>query len=161
MPRTLSARLTIELKAVRKDLRGELKHVTDEDLDWAPAEGMKSYRALLTEIGAMQAETAIALLESRIPDWGESESRVTGETLEQLLMSLDGMLGLLLVWLESASDEDLMRSIEVPEDWVWMFGTRHVEHVELLRWIARHEYYHLGQIVTYNWIRGFDPYKPN
>jgi len=32
-----------------------------------------------------------------------------------------------------------------------------VEPEELLRWVVRHEYYHLGQMITYQWQRGKNP----
>jgi hypothetical protein len=34
-----------------------------------------------------------------------------------------------------------------------------LEPEEALRWIAMHEYYHLGQIITYRWSQGFSPFS--
>ena len=33
-----------------------------------------------------------------------------------------------------------------------------IEPEELVRWVCRHEYYHLGQIIIYRWMQGDNPY---
>lgn len=148
----------MELKQIRADLRKELAPVQDIDLDWAPKEGMKSYRALLKEIGAIQVETSIFVREGRVPPWEEAESYVTGDTVAQIVASLDHLLDELVEFLSGQTDADFDRFLDV-KDWEWFFGTSQIEPDEMVRWVARHEYYHLGQIVTYNWMRGLDPYK--
>jgi hypothetical protein len=55
------------------------------------------------------------------------------------------------------SDYELAEAIPVPSGWAPFVGDTTLEREELFRWLARHEYYHLGQIVTYRWIQGFDP----
>jgi hypothetical protein len=34
-----------------------------------------------------------------------------------------------------------------------------IEPEETVRWITRHEDYHLGQIISYRWLLGDDPYQ--
>lgn len=29
----------------------------------------------------------------------------------------------------------------------------------MVRWVARHEYYHLGQLIYNRWLLGYNPYK--
>lgn len=157
MARALSERLIHELTSIREELKHELERVSDAELDWAPSEGMKSYRAQIQEIGAMTAETTTVLTEGRIPSWEEAEAKVRGESVAELVASLDETLATLLSHLRAGFCEE---RIAIPEEWEAFFGTAILEPEELVRWIARHEYYHLGQIVTYNWIRGKNPYKP-
>ena len=59
MARSLRDRIQHELESIRKELEEDVRQITD--LDYAPAEGMKSYRALLNEIGAMEYESATML----------------------------------------------------------------------------------------------------
>jgi hypothetical protein len=157
MSRSRIERLLFELDQVRRELRTEAKYI--DDIDWAPTPDMKSYRALLLEVGAMQAETFVMLSERRIPEWSESESLVAGDTVSDKLSSLDTTLEKIKMVLMATKDDALEATVTVPHEWVASFGAREVEIEEFVRWVARHEYYHLGQIVSYNWIRGINPYK--
>jgi hypothetical protein len=46
--------------------------------------------------------------------------------------------------------------VPVPKEWEVYWGSA-IEPEEVARWIARHEYYHLGQIISYRWILGDNP----
>jgi hypothetical protein len=61
-------------------------------------------------------------------------------------------------YLRGCSEDDLETPIAVAEDWHQYMGAE-IEPEEFVRWICRHAYYHLGQIVSYRWIQGNDPYK--
>lgn len=61
-------------------------------------------------------------------------------------------------YLNGASDEQLRSPIAMPEEWHQYFGPS-VEPEELIRWVARHEYYHLGQLIIYRWLLGDNPYQ--
>src|SRR5579862_6035532 len=145
MGRRLGERLSFEAEQIRKELRKEISKVSEADLDWAPAEGMKSYRALLKEIGAMQVESTILVDEGWLPSYEQAEERITGATVEQLMASLDENHRQLLGYLAKVEDSVLNDPIEVPKDWEGFFGTTQLEPEELVRWICRHEYYHQGQ----------------
>jgi uncharacterized damage-inducible protein DinB len=51
-------------------------------------------------------------------------------------------------------EEQLQTPIPLPPMWYQYFGGATViEPEELVRWIAKHEYYHLGQLYTYLFLR--------
>lgn len=157
MSRALRDRLIHELQSIRKEL---IEAVTPiEDLDYAPAEGMKAYADLLKEIGAMEAESSIFLRTGNVPKWQDAKACVTGSTTKEILESFQQIRSDLLEWLNPTDDEHLRAPIPIPEDWWDFFGDQEIEREELLRWVARHEYYHLGQIVSYRWVQGFNPYE--
>lgn len=158
MPRPLCERLEHELTSVRRELLESIEPLGDDDLDFAPSEGMKSYRALLREIGAMEIESAILLTENRIPTWEEAESHGSGTTVAEMLSSLSRIRERTLGFLQGKSEQELRTPRSVPESWAEYFGDSELEAEELIRWIVRHEYYHHGQIVSYRWIQGFNPY---
>src|SRR5688572_24129703 len=156
MARMLRDRLIFELESIRKELIDTVSPVTD--LDYAPAEGMKPYDVQLREIGAMEAESSILLRTGRVPTWEECEACITGTTTEAILASLAEVRRKFIDWLSAVEDEHLREPIPIPEEWWSYLGDRELEREELVRWVARHEYYHLGQIIIYRWIQGHNPY---
>jgi hypothetical protein len=63
-----------------------------------------------------------------------------------------------LTYLRDCTEERLETPIPLPEAWYEYFGgARVIEPEELMRRVARHEYYHLGQLITYRWQRGNSP----
>jgi hypothetical protein len=159
MARPLRDRLIFELNQIRDELRDTVAPIPTAELDYVPHEGMKGYRAQLIEIGAMLAESVVFLTTGKVPEWKDCEARVKGNTAAELLASLDSHGSELLHYLESSSDEDLLEVLPIPADWEWCFGTGLIEREELVRWVARHEYYHLGQIIAFRWSQGHNPYK--
>jgi hypothetical protein len=159
MARPLRDRLLHELDSIRNELIETISSLSKTDLDFAPRDGMKGYRALLIEIGAMEAESSILIRTGRVPEWSESESYVKGESVAELLESLAAIRQDLRAHIDQADEAELARQIPIPEEWWSFIGDSEIEVEELLRWVARHEYYHLGQIITYRWIQGNNPYR--
>jgi uncharacterized damage-inducible protein DinB len=75
------------------------------------------------------------------------------------MKALDEIRADTLDYLKAASDEALTTPVGLPESWHQYFGGPVVEPEELVRWIGMHEYYHMGQLIAYRWIRGDNPYK--
>jgi uncharacterized damage-inducible protein DinB len=159
MARPLRDRLVFELTSVRNELLDCVTPILDFDLDYSPARGMKTYRVQLKEIGAMEAESSILLRTGRAPEWGEAEAHMTGETMSDLLESLARIRNETLAYLSDSDETSLRNPIPLPEAWWSSLGDRTLEAEELIRWISRHEYYHLGQIIAYRWIQGHNPYQ--
>jgi len=157
MARQLRDRLKFDLARNREELIEVVGPI--EDLSYAPAAGMKDYRAQLVEIGAMEAETIAFLSTGQVPAWEDLDARVTGATTGELLESLAGLRAELFALIDGIGDDDLGEAVPVPADWASFVGDTTLEREELFRWLARHEYYHLGQIIAYRWIQGFNPYK--
>lgn len=152
-----AARLQKGLAEVRKELIETVKDITDEEFGWAPREGMKTYRALLQEIGTMEKLTNSWLTTGQILAW-DMPAYVSGDSVQAALADLDSIRFATNSYLESATEDKLQTPIAVPQDWQQYWGPE-MEPEEAFRWIVMHEYYHLGQIVSYRWIQGHDPYK--
>ena len=154
-------RIRHDLIAIRQEVRTEVLRIPVGMFGWAPAPGMKPYRDIILEIGVMERESRILLETGRVPGWQPMWDSLSesAERPDLLLNAMDEDRSALLAYLFHARDSDLQATLLIPADWQAFFGTEAVEREELLRWIVRHEYYHLGQIITYNWLRGDDPYK--
>lgn len=158
MAKSLADRLRFELSQVREELRESVLSIPPEDIDWAPREGMRTYRGLLIEIGATEILSTVFLTGAERVKWEEAEARVTGRTAEELMATLDGIRAVLLAELEKG-DDYLRGLMPVKGGLAKYLGGEELEREEMIRWIARHEYYHLGQLVTHRWMQGFNPYE--
>jgi len=74
--RTLKSRLLFDISDVRKELTKEVQELKPEELDYVPREGvkMKSIRAILEEVGAMEAVSVHMITDGNELDWGEALS---------------------------------------------------------------------------------------
>jgi hypothetical protein len=153
-------RLRSDLTEIRKELTEEVQRLKPEEMDWAPAPEMKTFRALLAEIGAMEKICVHWLAHQAIADWGEIDSdlRRAADNPQTILSALGEVRWETLDALNACSEERLQTAVPVPEEWRQYWGAA-VEPEEVFRWVARHEYYHLGQIIIYRWQRGDNPYK--
>jgi len=160
-PRSIADRLRHELTSIRKELVEEVARIPEDGFTWAPAEGMKPYRDLLLEIGTMERESATFLSTGRVPEWQPMWDSLAerAQSPSSLMKAMEADRADILRYLDEADDERFRTTLPIPQDWHELFGAPALEPEEMLRWIARHEYYHLGQIITYNWIRGDNPYK--
>lgn len=153
-------RLLNDLEQVRKELVGEVQRLKPEEMDWAPRPDMKSCRALLLEITTMEKECVHWLSKGEMLDWKEIENSLTWPDNEprSALSALERVREETLAYLNDRTEAELESSIPVPEEWRQYLGAA-IEPEEIVRWVARHEYYHLGQLITYRWILGDNPYK--
>ena len=62
-------------------------------------------------------------------------------------------------YLDSLSDQDLEMPVKFPTDWWEGLGLAELPLHEVFRNVAMHEWYHTGQLVSYLWSRGDDPYS--
>jgi len=157
--RTLKSRLLFDISDIRKELTKEVQELKPEELDYVPREGvhMKSIRALLEEIGAMEAVTVHMITDGKELDWGEVLTTIAmaGVDPQGALKALATIRATTERYLESTGDDALRTPIALPESWHQYFNSPVVEPEELVRWVGKHEYYHLGQIITYKWISGY------
>jgi len=155
MSRPHNERLLANLSEIRKELTQVAASIPDSNLDWAPAAGMKSYRALLQEIGTMEKLCAHWLATGEMLDW-DMPGHVPAQTTHSALSELGGIRNETVAYLKDVSEESLQTPIPVPESWQQYMGTQ-IEPEEVVRWTAQHEYYHLGQIISYRWMQGHAP----
>ena len=159
--RPLRDRLLYELNEIRTELTQEVQRFAPEEIDWVPCPGMKSCRALLLEIGTMEKECVHWLSHQEELDWKEIEAAIAwaGSEPASALKSLDQVRAGTLAYLQNCTEEKLQTPIPLPHSWYQYFDSETIEPEELLRWVARHEYYHLGQIIIYRWQLGDNPYQ--
>jgi len=148
------------LATVRKDLDAVLARLDDGMLDWAPREGMRTVRGQLVEIGATEIQDQHLLRGHTHVEYPEAEAQLgDASTVEALRQGLKKVRHGTVVMIEAWSEDDLAEEIAVPHGWFESLGLHEVPRAEIFRSIALHEWYHTGQLVSYLWARGDDPYK--
>ena len=156
-------RLLKELRVIRMELSEEVQRLTPEEFDWAPRPDMKSFKALLLEIGTMEKFYIHWLLRHVALDWKEAENSLAGPEPRSVLEALGRVREETLSYLTDCTEEQLQTPVPLPAECPVGEGPEYweptVEPAEVIRWIARHEYYHLGQIISYRWIQGHNPYE--
>ena len=154
-------RLLYDLNEVRKELTQVVNRIPPDDLDWAPRPDMKSYRGLLLEIGVMEQISIRWLTRQQEGDWKAIQNSIAWPDNEpaSALRALEQVRAETLDYLNACTEERLQTPVPLPQSWHQYFNSPVVEPEELLRWIIRHEYYHLGQVITYRWTQGDNPYQ--
>ena len=160
--RSHAERIKIELTERREELTKLLAALPTEELDWAPAAGMKTYRALLQEIGAMELVCLNYAKSQEQGDWEAAFASIgqSGNDIGAILRDMEAVRKQTLAYLDGCTEADMETPIPLHGPWQHYFGGTHVEPEEIFRWICRHEYYHLGQLVVYRWQQGFEPAGP-
>ena len=160
--RPLQERLKTELNLVRRQLRDEVQPLLPPEWDWCPKPDMKSFRQHLLEIGTTEIISLRWIKEQRLLAWEEAWQALQrhAEAETSLLKALEVVRVETLDYLAASDEVQLHTPIPLPREWYGSFGgIEQIEPEELVREIARHEYYHLGQIITYRWLQGHNPYQ--
>jgi uncharacterized damage-inducible protein DinB len=152
-------RLRADLGEIRAELLETVKALTPDDLNWAPRpdQKMKSFKQILQEIGAMEKLTCHMAIHQEELDWSTVWQSLDKNDSEALLSDLTAIRTETLAYLDACTEEQLQTPIPLTSEWQGYFHAPVVEPEELMRWIVRHEYYHLGQLVIYQWQRGHNP----
>ncbi|MEZ0326023.1 MAG: DinB family protein [Fimbriimonas sp.] len=157
---TLHQLLIGRLDTARADLEEVIGRLKDEMLPWAPTEGMRTIKGQLEEIGATELQIMVSVREQRALSYKEASTFAgSASTVEELHRSLDEIRAETLAYLNSLSVADLEAPTSFPIDWFESLGLPETPLHEAFRSLAQHEWYHTGQLVSYLWARGDDPYK--
>ena len=162
MGRPHKERLLHDLNEIRTELAGEIGKLNPEEIDYSPSpeNKMKTVKDLLQEIGTMEKITIGWLIEGKMAPW-ETAVAWSGSTAESTMKDLEAVRADTLRYLSDQTEESLQTPVPLPQEWHQYFPVKDIEPEEMLRWVCRHEYYHLGQIISYRWILGDNPYaKP-
>jgi len=156
-------RLLFDLASTREELLGEVRRIKPEDYDWAPADGMKSFHEMIGEMITMELLSVSLLAKGVEISWSATSEQVEKEAADvaSAIAVLERTRAETLAYLDTCTEDTLETPIHLPESWHGYFDTPDVEPEEIVRWIVRHEYYHMGQIITYLWMKGDNPYKRN
>jgi len=152
-------RLRQDLEEIRTQLLEVVQGLSSDELDWVPQPdlSMKSFKQILQEIGTMERLTCRMAVDQEMLDWGAVCDYMETAATETLLSGLKAIRAETLAFLETCTEEQLETPVALPTEWQGYFHAPVIEPEELLRWILRHEYYHLGQLVIYQWQRGKNP----
>lgn len=148
-------RLRFDLNEIRAELVQIVRDAAPGALNEAPRPGMKSVKQQLQEIGTMEELSRRWVTHQQMPDWNATWQTLDGERAEDVLSALERVRAETLAYLDSCSEQQLETPIPLPAEWYDYFGgATQIEPEELIRWVARHEYYHLGQLNAYALLRG-------
>jgi uncharacterized damage-inducible protein DinB len=148
------------LQNVRRWLDSACRRLTPELMEWAPAEGMRTVAGQLAEIISVEVPLVPRLKEGRELSDAEWDA-VMGDqhSLESLLKTLVSVRKNTLDYLDFLSDEELAEEIPSGEAWFGTLWLPLMPRAEHFLNIAEHEFYHTGQLISYLWSSGDDPYK--
>lgn len=152
----LKARLTL----VRRDLEPIVERLTPDLMIWAPAAGMRTISGQLVEIAATEMQLIARLKDGRqISD--EEAQEIIGDcaSLGNLRRTLIDVRQQTLDYLDLLTQPDLAEEIAFDGGWFASLMLPTVPRAEIFLNIADHEWYHVGQLTSYLWAHGDDPYE--
>lgn len=159
MPHTRHQLLEARLKTARYDMSQILPRITREMLDWAPAPGVRTIAGQLVEVAATELQLITQLRDGRwINDAAAEEIIGDCMDLPTLHRALVAFRDQTLAYLHSLTPEQLEEEVEFGAGWFGSLGLPTIPRAEVFINVADHEWYHWGQLTTYLWIRGDDPY---
>ena len=156
----LHDRLKARLQLVRNDLLEVMGRLKDEDLGFAPKDGMRTIGGQLAEIASTETQLLSYLKDGKELDWKVTNAKF--ESIGDLVgmkQALEETRAATLEYLDSLTEEQLEALAPMPKGWFESLGREAVPPSEVFRSLAQHEWYHVGQLVSYQWFRGDDPYS--
>jgi len=152
--------IVARLNTVRRDLEEVVGRLDDEMMPWAPRGGMRGIGDQLVEILGTEIQNIAKLKGEAVPTWEEIDASIADPlSLSYLRKRLEETRRETLCYIESVSEAGLKAVAPIPPEWFEAMGLPEVPVGEVLRWIAQHEWYHTGQLISYLWFRGDDPYN--
>jgi uncharacterized damage-inducible protein DinB len=151
--------LKARFRMIRQDLDQALDRLTDADMTWRPAVGMRTVGDLLLEIANKETETLGWIRTGVWPDDAPDNFDPDTSTLDQIRAVLADNRVETYAFLDGMTEAELRMPIGSPEGWWEALRLTACPLDEIIRNIAAHEWYHTGQLVTYLWMRGDDPYN--
>lgn len=149
--------LKARLALTERNLNQVLDRLTDADLSWAPSEGMRTVGGQLLEIAGKESEL-IAWLQTG--EWPEEDSAFDLEsaTIANIRETLKALRASTHAYIDSFTEAELEDLIPCPDRWWEALLLTECPRSEIIRNISAHEWYHTGQLISYLWMRGDDPY---
>ena len=127
-------------------------------LPWAQAEGMRTVAGQLVEILWVEAQLVPALKDGKLLTDDELSAIANEESdLDQLLDALKSVREQTLQYLNSLDEAELIADVTLPQ-WYGAYWPKSGPRAEHFRNVAEHEFYHVGQLMSYLWARGDNPY---
>lgn len=147
------------LDYVRSWLDDVLPRLTPEMLAWAPGEGVRTIAGQLAEILSVEVQLVPVLKNGRELSDDEVAALISDwNSLEGLKTALVEVRARTLAHLETLSEAELAEEVTLPQ-WYGAYWPKPSPRGEHFRNVAEHEFYHVGQLISYLWMRGDDPYQ--
>ena len=147
------------LEYSRAWLNSVLPRLTQEMLPWAPTEGMRTVAGQLVEIIWVEAQLVPALKGGKLLTDDELSAICSeGSGLDELLAALTTVRTQTLQHLNDLSEANLAANVMLPQ-WYGAYWPKPGPCGEHFRNIAEHEFYHVGQLMSYLWAKGDNPYE--
>lgn len=152
--------LRSRLAVVRRDLNQVVAHISPDMLDWAPSSGMRTVAGQILEIVGTEFQLIGLLKEGRLISDPEA-NEIIGDTtnLANLQRAMIDVRRATLEYLDTLSDADLAREVPFNGGWFGSLTLETIPRAEVFVNVSDHEWYHVGQLISYLWFRGDDPYK--
>jgi uncharacterized damage-inducible protein DinB len=146
------------LNYVRGWLDDVLPRLTDEVLPWAPGAGMRTISGQLAEIITVEAQLVLMMRDGKELSDEEFAAIVEDpDDLETLKRVLTTVRASTLEYLKTLSEAELAEEVILPQ-WYGAYWPKPCPRGEHFRNVAEHEFYHVGQLISYLWAGGDDPY---
>lgn len=151
------ASLTAALSSVRKELFEALDRVTEEMGDYAPSSGMRTIKGQMVEILVTEQDLLARITGGPGTDPSQDDALRSLPVMDlraMLVQSREETLAALF----NAGDEGLIREVEVSQGFRDYLELEKVTVEDLFWHLVRHESYHAGQLHSYLWAKGDNPY---
>jgi len=160
MENTRHLLLKARLSLVRRDLKPIVNRLTPDLMEWAPAKGMRTIAGQIVEIVATEMQLVTLLKEGRSISDAEAQEIIGDcKDLDNLRRALMDVRQQTFAYLDSLSAADLAEEIPFEGGWFASLMLPTVPRAEIFLNIADHEWYHVGQLTSYLWARGDNPYE--
>jgi len=147
------------LATVRRDLEESLGRLTADMMGWAPEERMRTVAGQLVEIVSTEMQLMTLLREDRWITDAEARTIIGDcDDLLNLRRAVDGVRKETLAYLSLLSEAELAEEVEFGGGWFGSLGLSTIPRAEVFVNVADHEWYHVGQLTSYRWARGINPY---
>lgn len=160
MKHTRNEVIKARLAIVRGELEGLTTRLRDDILDWAPAAEMRTISGQLVEIIGTEMQLLGKLKGEPFLSDDEARKRI-GDcgSVTNLKQWLEESRRQTLAHLDALSESELAEEISFGVGWHASLGLSSIPRAEIFINIASHEWYHVGQLISYLWARGDDPYR--
>jgi len=145
---------------VRRDLNPLLDCVTPDMLSWAPVEGMRTVSGQIVEMISTEMQIIARLKEGKEVSDEEAQG-IIGDcgSVEDLRRALVEFRKQTFDYLDSLSEAALAEEVPFDGGWFASLMLPTIPRAEIFLNIADHEWYHVGQLTSYLWALGHDPYE--
>lgn len=155
---SLQGRLKTRLELVREELEEALNRLKDQDLTWAPVAGMRTIGGQLLEIVTTEMQVISMIRDGVRLSQDKVIARVVASTVTEYRDLLVLVRAETLAYIEALGDAELDACVPMPKNWYESLLLDETPRSEAIRSIAQHEWYHVGQLYSYLWMRGDNPY---